>query len=288
MGRTLAPVLMAALAFMLPASDAQAEDTTATLVAVGDTADMVHERLGEARGFIRSGDYEVLLYPLGKVELRGGVVTAVNLVSQAEADERQRQREADAQARREQQDARRQARYEEGITARERTLGSTEFAAASGARQVAYWEQFRQRYPEVPVAAELAAAHSRRDSELQNEQMQQRLADMERRVADAEAAAREAEREAEAARRARSRVIYTSPYGYDYGPVMVGPYRTTTDRRGYTSSSGPSLSGSWTIGSGAYPYTHGYTVETDNRSELTDDERERIARNPLWRVTLRD
>ncbi|MCE9615713.1 MAG: hypothetical protein K8T26_15700 [Lentisphaerae bacterium] len=232
--------------------------TVATALAgdinVGDPAERVRTVLGEPRGHIRSGTYELLQYDRGRVEVRDGVVTQVTLVSAEEAATLKIEREQqyrEAQAR---QAAKREQRRVEGLAARDRALANPDFLASSGERQVEYWSSFRGQYPDVPVDSEYAAALAKRDRERQEAETQQRLAAMEQRVSEAEQRARDAEQNAEEARRnAERRYVYVAPPYYRYPTPYCPPVPPQTNRTAWQPTY-PATG--WNAD---LPYTHGYT-----------------------------
>lgn len=230
-------------------------------IEIGDPAAKVRDLLGEPRGDIRSGSYELLQYNRGRVELRDGVVTSVDLVSEAEAVARAAQRDQDQEARRARQAAAREQRRLDGLTARDRAIGNAAFMTSSGDRQVEFWDSFRRQYPDVPVDSEYAAALNKQDEEREKAATEQRLAAMEKRVQAAETKAQEASRDAERAKReSRRRTIY---YNYPAYPAWPRPTCMTNPSMARTSSTvipaGPFPSHSYTVG-GSTPYVSPYTI----------------------------
>lgn len=200
-------------------------------VSIGDTEDRVRQVLGEPGGYIKSGSYQALLYDRGRVELRDGRVTEVELVSAEQAQLQKLQRERDRLARAEAEQARREALRIEGLAEKERMLADPVFRASAASEQLDFWRRFRTKYPDVEVDEAYAGALAAWEQERATLQQDQRLLDMEKRVAEAEARAREAERSAAAARdEAQRRVVYASPFvDYYYTPAPVvgcGPYYT--------------------------------------------------------------
>lgn len=217
--------------FLLAGAPAWAED-----VVVGDSTEKVYSVLGTPRGAVRSGTLELLQFDRGRVEIRDGVVTEVELVSEEEARARQEERARQAAELRARREAWREQQRLAGIEARDRAIANPEFLASSGDRQVEFWDSFRRRFPDVPVESEYTAALAKRDREAEAAATERRLADMERRVADAEARAKQAEKDAEDAKRdsRRRQVYYLPPYvnaPYFYGcrpssnAVGYSPYR---------------------------------------------------------------
>jgi len=209
-------------------------------VSVGDTREQVIETLGQPKGYIGSASHQVYYFDRGEVIFRNGLVQSHTLVSQAEA-ERQDARRAEYLAARDaareaEQQRRAEAREEriaQGTEIRDQRRNDPMFAALPPAERLAFWQVFRQRYPEVDVDFELAVAmqqaravHAEQQAELAREQ---RLRELEQRVVEAENQARLAEREAQ---RVRDRRYYDGYYGYGYPvvrhyPVIIRPCPTT-------------------------------------------------------------
>lgn len=233
---------------LLAVAPARAED-----VAVGDPAEKVYSVLGTPRGAVRSGTLELLQFDRGRVEIREGVVTEVDLVSEEEARARQEDRARQAAELQAKREAYREQQLLAGIEARDRANANPEFLASSGSRQLEFWDSFRRRFPGVPVESEYTAALAKRDREAEAAATEKRLAEMERRVADAEDRAEQAEKDAEDAKRdsRRRQVYYLPPYvnvPYPYG------YRTVSNPPGYTPSP------IW--GNSSYGLTQGHTRPT--------------------------
>jgi hypothetical protein len=179
-------------------------------VSVGDTSAAVLEKLGEPRGYMKSGDREQFLYDRGWVKLRGGIVTEVDLISADEAEAQRVERERLLTRTREELAERRRRLLEEGLKEKERTLSDPQFLSAAAAAQVDYWERFRERYPDVPVDAAYCAALARRQEELERSALELRVADLERRLAEAEVRAAAAERLAADAQRQNRTYVYST------------------------------------------------------------------------------
>ncbi len=189
-----------------------------TDLAIGDTREDVIRVLGEPRGSITSGPYQLLQFERGRVELHDGLVTQLGIVSEAVAQERRFERERAAEVRERLDAERRARRYAEGVDAREYARSDETFQLLSGREQLDFWNDFRRRYPEVRVDVEFASAAARARREIEKQRENERLARMERRIAEAEARARDAERQAEdlaedlERRRRRTVVSYSAPY----------------------------------------------------------------------------
>ena len=216
-------------------------------ILVGDSPAKVRAELGEPTGSIRAENYELLQFDRGRVEIRDGAVTRVELVSAEEASRLRMLREQEARDLKVRQEQERIQRKADGTEARDRALQNPDFLNSSGDRQVQFWEDFRRRYPEVPVGSEYAAALARRDADFAPVGGRTSSCPGEQRVADAEVRAENAERDAEEARRnsRRSYVYYGTPIYY--GQPACPPLR-----RNYTY--GPSYPRT------GYPYSHGYST----------------------------
>ena len=185
-------------------------------VNIGDTRAQVEAALGAPTGWIVSGEYELLTYRLGRVELKSGIVSACEIVSPEVAEQRQRDKLLEMEQRRLLAAERREKRIVVGTALKERMLSDSVFMASSAESQTRYWAQFKQRYPEVPADLEYqgALAQYRREQDaLASERAQriaaQRLEDAERRVDAAEQRVVQAERRAERLVRYRSRQLFT-------------------------------------------------------------------------------
>ncbi len=175
-------------------------DATGAEVRVGDSRDLVREHLGEPRGRLEYDDTEILFYERGRVELVRGVVAEVRLIS-AEAFERDRAaREEEAARQRAAREKRMAERYVEGVRVREGKLADTAFMNAPASQRVAYWQEFKRRYPNVEVGEAYLMALAEQEEVLaaraEAVRREQRIADLEVRVAQAEERARRAEEEA--------------------------------------------------------------------------------------------
>lgn len=208
--------LVAVLALPLAAAD----------VAPGDSLAEVRAALGSPRGHLQRGDWQRLVYERGEVELVGGVVSRVALRSVEAHRQYLVERQAAAEQARAEQEARFARRTAEGEALKARKLADPMFLAAPVAYQVAFWEDFALRYPEVPSAEELTIARLRLvESEAiarHRREEERRLADLEERVRQAEARAAAAELAAERAQRYPRYVGY-GRRGRDYDPQVFMP-----------------------------------------------------------------
>ncbi|MDE3084351.1 MAG: hypothetical protein KGJ37_03905 [Verrucomicrobiota bacterium] len=151
--------------------------------------------LGRPRGQVQRGDEEILFFDQGQVRLVDGRVTFSDLMSPGDAARLQAEREAnDARAMEE-----RRQRIAQGEALKARMLAEPAFVSAPADYQLAFWKNFRLRYPEVSCDDEYSLALARYERQSAEQENAQRIADLEARVADTEARAIRAEREARSA-----------------------------------------------------------------------------------------
>jgi hypothetical protein len=125
---------------------------------VGDTVEQVLDKMGRPAGEARSGELLLLTYDRGTVETYEGYVVKVDLVTPAQL-RAQQEKAARAMARRAAEiKAQRDRRMAEGRKELARIEGDEAFAEKPAADQVAYWEEFKKKYPEVPLPASYTKA----------------------------------------------------------------------------------------------------------------------------------
>ena len=215
---------------MLVAGLAQAE------VRVGDSLAAVRAELGEPRGEMSSGDYHLLYYERGKVELRGGKVVKADLISAEELERRtllglQRAAEAEKAA----QEARAR-RITEGTALRQAKLADAVFMRSSADDRVAFWQYFKKTYPEVALGDEYTMALRELEQDLAEarveQQRQAQIAALEQRVSDAEDRARRAERRNSFVYETYAPPIYAWMPDCNHGaPVRFTPHTTPLHSR---------------------------------------------------------
>lgn len=183
--------------FLTVSSLAAAASVTPSPVALGDSYQQVISVLGEPRGEVRRGGDIFLDYPRGQVELREGKVTSATLISQSEAAQKEQERKDQAKEQRDE----RASKIAEGKALKAETLLSPAFAAQSTSQQLAFWQNFRSRYPDVSTddvylstlnryAQEEDVKSAERAKALQIASLERRVAETEQRAARAEAQAR--------------------------------------------------------------------------------------------------
>jgi hypothetical protein len=164
----------------------------------GASLDEVRSALDAPQGQVRLGDRHLLYYARGEVELRGGAVTRVALLSPEEQSAREAQRAADAGRVREEQEISRARLTAEGEALKARKLADPAFQSAPPAYQVAFWEDFSRRYADVPGAEQLMAARMRLAEQVEAGRIQVeqalRIADLEARLIAVESRADESRR----------------------------------------------------------------------------------------------
>jgi hypothetical protein len=146
----------------------------------------VRGALGRPSGVMQVGERHLLYYPHGLVELENDRVTRVELRTpeeQADLELRETRRRAE-------RDERRMTLNAEGTALRDRKLAEATFAAAPAAYQVAFWEDFARRYPEVSCVEPLTIARLKLGEEIEKKARERedamRIAELEARLADAE------------------------------------------------------------------------------------------------------
>lgn len=193
----------------------------AAAVGVGDSYEQVVAELGMPSGLMEVGSLTWLQFERGLVKLVDDRVVEVRLLSPEEL-RAQRLREQQAQAR----------RLADGRAWKQATLSDPAFRAESGAHQLAFWRDFRIRYPEIPVHEEYAAAWERYEIE-------QAIASRDREQRERERAQEERIREleervrlAEDRSRASSHVVVSYPYVRPVAvPVIYAAPAVCTVRR---------------------------------------------------------
>ena len=158
-------------------------------VEVGDARSEVVAELGAPVGAITLADEELLYFERGSVRLRDGRVASVQLVT---AEEARKRREIEAAA------AARAAATAAAVAARRKAEGEAvlrawledpAFRSAPLPEQVARWEEFARRYPEVQMAGYLSEVTRRVEELRAREEQERRIAMLEFRASQAEQAA---------------------------------------------------------------------------------------------------
>jgi hypothetical protein len=167
-------------------------------VRLGASLADVKSTLGPPRGQAQLSDRLVLFYDRGQVQLVDGRVVDSDFLSPKDFAAQQVQQKAnDAKA------AQLRAQHiAEGEALKAQKIADPNFISAPPAYQVAFWQDFRLRYPEVSCDDEYKLALARQQENEQN------IADLKARVADAEDRAARAE---SLARQANYNNSFSSP-----------------------------------------------------------------------------
>jgi len=205
-------------------------------VTPGDALSDVRRNLGAPRGAVHIGDREIFYYDRGEIEARAGVVTRTALRSEGEQAELDAKRSLEATRLREEREIRQAQLLAEGENLKARKLADPSFRTLPVSYQVAFWEDFSRRYPNVASAEPLTEARARLAGETEEKRKQleqaQRIAELEARVAATERNAeldRVIDRERYGAVRGYSPFVSDSPYRglRDYCP-RPGPVQSVT------------------------------------------------------------
>lgn len=181
----------------------------AAAIKVGDTTEVVFQELGHPQGRISSGIYDIYLYDRGKVELKNGLVSEIELVSPEEAAARRVEKEKRQQEAQRQAQEAQERRRKEGNQLLANRLADTTFRAQSATDQLAFWDLFKAQYPEIDIGSIYATVYRQYQVEEEQARVREQLADLRQRTAAAEARALRAEQAAEnAAYWARPTVTY--------------------------------------------------------------------------------
>ena len=200
----------------------------------GDDVERITEVLGPAKGSVHTSKSGILFYDRGEVHTRHGKVSHIFLISKEELASRN-----------EEEKIRNALRRKEGEAQLTRIKDEGEFQNLSGHQQVAFWESFRKRYPDVDIQILYQNARDLARKEAEKEAEEQRIARLERRVLEAELRAAQAAEQAAQAQKAtamqqrRIRITHPAVVVSPYGFISSGKYlRNTcgTRTRNYISS----------------------------------------------------
>jgi hypothetical protein len=129
----------------------------ATDIHPGDSLATVQAALGAPRSQMQLGDKLVLIYDCGQVKLVDGKVVSTSFVSAEDLAAQQAQEKAAAD-----QAAQLRAQHiAEGQALKAQVLADPRFNYVQPAQQVAFWQNFRLRYPEVSCDDEYKLAIAR-------------------------------------------------------------------------------------------------------------------------------
>lgn len=151
-------LIVGAMAALFLAGSSSAADPK-----IGDSKDQVLDALGNPKGRMLMKNIEAFFYDRGSVELTGGQVSAVKLISEEQlAQKKANQIEQDRR-----NAAEREKLMAEGAVEKERMLADAAFARKPPAEQVDAWRKFAARYPGVSVEAEVQALNAELAAEAQ-------------------------------------------------------------------------------------------------------------------------
>jgi hypothetical protein len=167
----------------------------------------VRAALGAPNGYAQVNNHLTLFYDRGQVQLLDGRVISSDFLSPEDfAAKQARDKAAAAQA---------AQHMAEGQALKAQKLADPNFTSAPPAYQLAFWQDFRGRYPEVPCDDEYNLALARQQEQLTAREREQKVAELEARVAEAENRATLAEN---LARQADYNASYASPFFSGGGP----------------------------------------------------------------------
>jgi hypothetical protein len=173
----------------------------ATEINLGASLADVRAALGAPNGYAQINNHLTLFYDRGQVQLVDDRVVSLDFLSPEDFAAKQTRDEAIAA-----QAARHMA---EGQALKAQKLADSNFMCAPTAYQLAFWQDFHLRYPEVSCDDEYNLALARQQEQLAAQEREQKVAELEARVADAENRATLAEN---LARQANYNASYASPF----------------------------------------------------------------------------
>jgi hypothetical protein len=173
----------------------------ATEIHLGASLADVRAALGAPNGYAQINNRLTLFYDRGQVQLVDGRVVSSDFLSPEDFAEKQARDKAIA--------AQAAQHLAEGQALKAQKLADPNFTSAPPAYQLAFWQYFRLRYPEVPCDDEYNLALARQQEQLAAQEREQKVAELEARVADAENRATLAEN---LARQSNYNASYASPF----------------------------------------------------------------------------
>jgi len=124
----------------------------------GDSFQAVRDDLGLPNGSLEIGQIAVFFYDRGEIVLQDGLVTEINLLTEAEYGTK-RKREAQRAILLQRIATERRVRNEaEGIALKQSKVDSLGFHSLPASERVVFWRLFKLKYPTVTVDLELTAA----------------------------------------------------------------------------------------------------------------------------------
>jgi hypothetical protein len=193
-------------------------------IQLGDSREKIIAELGVPKSSLKSGDFEMLRYHRGKIEINEGIATLVEMVSEETYQVLKGQARQKANERQVAAAVKRAQLIEEGTDLKAHLLADPNFNRAPFAKQVRIWRSFKSRYPDVNVTLEYTRALLQWEVQMEQEKRHQtELARVQKQATDAERRAdlalRELQRERKQAEKNQRRTIVHQPqYNYPYYP----------------------------------------------------------------------
>jgi hypothetical protein len=189
----------------------------------GENRDRVISELGAPDGIIKSGDYEMLSYERGKIELRDGLVISVNLLSQEDLIAKKKNDKALSEKKEKEKNEFIKLKHQRGIELREKILTSSVFPEFSGRRKVEILKNFRSNYPDIDITDLLLPALDEMEKEIDEMEQQNKIVELEQRINDAKMEELRA-RWRESAAREDAQDLMRSQFYMQQHYLRCGPY----------------------------------------------------------------
>lgn len=229
---------------------------------LGGSRDTVIEELGKPDAELSLEKRTTLYYEQGKVILEEGLVTEADLLSDEELNE--------VRERRENAEAQRVIKHREmGLATRDAKLSDSSFLASPASRQLAFWQDFRARYPDIPVHEyynrALEESIAERTVAIREEAKEKKIAALERRLEEAEARATEQDRP-QAGPSQTVNVVVNQP-----APVVITTPSQPVDRTYYGYGGGGYVSRNFGVGVNKGEVTRRTNEEARKQSTTPSD-----------------
>jgi len=182
-------------------------------ISVGDTAGEVISELGAPDRLIQINHSQTMYFERGIVEILDDLVISADLISEAALVKKQELEAVERAIRLEELRVQREQRMQEGAEMLEQKLEDSKFLSAPAARRLAYWREFRRKYPEIGMPEDYFVALREREFELREAGLERRVRDLEARAARAQSAPP-----------AQYQVSYASSPYYVSSPVVYSGY----------------------------------------------------------------
>lgn len=164
-----------------------ASGTPEPVVNIGDTYQQMVEKLGKPRGVVSGGRRMTCSYERGTVDLVGGRVEKVLLVSAQEAKDRTQAQEKAEADQRQRAEADRVRLTKAGLAERDLKVSDKEFAKLPPADRLDYWKSFAAKYPYTDVSTLVAEAEKAVQAGQSDRDKEAKLAEMTKRVEEIQA-----------------------------------------------------------------------------------------------------